>query len=293
MSCAVAAFSDESERGQALARALGAPFAPINVHRFPEGETMPTVSAPASETTVLYRSLDRPNRKLADLLLAADAFRRAGVRRLILVAPYFCYLRQDAVFAPGQPLSRDVIGPLIGTRFSAVITVQAHLHRTSDLAAALGTRALNLSPIEPLAAALPEEDRPIIVGPDVESKPWVEAWARRLAGRAVVLHKTRRSDDQVSVERPPMDVAGRSVVIVDDVASSGGTLARAAALVHKAGASSIDVAVVHALTSGPATQRILNAGARRIVSTDSVPHPTNVAKLAPMLADAVRQALAA
>lgn len=292
MNLSVAAFAHDAGVARDLARALGVALETVLVHRFPDGETMPVVGYPASETTVVYRSLERPNIKLVDLMLAADAWRRAGARRLILVAPYFCYLRQDAVFAPGEPLSRDVIAPLIGRRFDAVITVQAHLHRTPDLAATLGTRAINLSPIEPLAAALPGYDHPLIVGPDVESAAWAKAWARQLGGEAIVLCKTRSGDREVGVEAPGADFAGRSVVIVDDIASSGETLAQAAALALRGGAATIDVAVAHALMGLDATRRLRECGVGHIVSTDSVRHPTNAAKLAPILADAVREVLA-
>ena len=294
MSVSIAHFADEAAPAQRLADALAAPLAPVTTHRFPDGEIMPRVAAPASPVTVVYRSLDRPNEKLVELLLAADAWRRAGARQLILVAPYLCYLRQDAVFAPGEPLSRDVVAPLIGARFDAVVTVQAHLHRTADLAAALGTRACNLMAVEPLAAALPAYDAPpLVIGPDAESATWAGAWARRLAGEAASLRKTRRSDRDISIEMPAIAVAGRPMVIVDDVASSGQTLERAVALARSAGAATIDVAVVHALMDDEATQGLMRAGARRIVSTDSVAHPTNAAPLAATLAGAVRQMIEA
>jgi len=289
MSLSVACFPDEFAPAQRLAGALGAPLAPVTVHAFPDGETMPRVAAPGAATTVAYRSLDRPNAKLVDLLLAADAWRRAGAERLILVAPYLCYLRQDAVFATGEPLSRDVIAPLIGSRFDGVVTVQAHLHRTPDLARALGTPACNLLADDPLADALPAyESPPLIVGPDAESAPWAAAWARRLAGEATTLKKTRRGDRDVSIETPVARIAGRPVVIIDDIASSGETLERAVELARRAGAASIDVAIAHALMDVAATRRVVRAGARRIVSTDSVRHATNGAELAPLLAKAVR-----
>jgi len=290
VSVSVAHFADEAAPARRLAEALEAPLAPVTTHRFPDGEILPRVSAPASPVTVVYRSLDRPDEKLVELLLAADAWRRAGARQLILVAPYFCYLRQDAVFKPGEPLSRDVIAPLIGARFDAVVTVQAHLHRTADLAATLGTRACNLLAVEPLAAALPKYDTPpLVIGPDAESAPWAAAWARRLGGESASLRKTRKGDRDVSEELPAVAIAGRPVVIVDDVASSGRTLERAVALAHGAGAATIDVAVVHALMDEAATRRVRRAGAGRIISTDSVAHPTSAAPLAAILAGAVRQ----
>lgn len=289
MAYCVTAFPDEFDAGGRLAVSLGAAFAPVQVHRFPDGETMPVVAPPTQDAVVVYRSLDRPNGKLIELLLAADALRRAGARRLILVAPYFCYLRQDAVFAPGEPLSRDVIAPMLGARFDAIITVQAHLHRTADLSSVTGIPSFNLSAIDPLSAALPSyASPPLIVGPDEESAPWVEAWARRLAGEALTLAKSRRGDRTVEVRASaPIDASGRAVLIVDDVASSGETLEQAVALMHQAGAASIDIAVAHALMTADDTARLLGADVRRIVSTDSVRHSTNAARLAPFLADAV------
>lgn len=294
MTLAVASFADEAAPAGRLAEALGAPAQAVRTHRFPDGEIMPRVIAPAAETTVVYRSLDRPDAKLIELLLAADAWRRAGARKLILAAPYFCYLRQDAVFAPGEPLSRDVIAPLIGARFDGVVTVQAHLHRTADLAAALGTPAENLWAIDPLASALPAYPAPpLVIGPDAESAAWAQAWARRLGGDAVSLAKTRADDRSVTVAAAsPLLAAGRPAVIIDDVASSGETLFQAAELAAAAGAASIDVAVVHALMDEAATSRLTGAGVRRIVSADGVAHPTNAAALAPLLADAVKRMLA-
>jgi ribose-phosphate pyrophosphokinase len=295
MSLAVACFPDEAAPAGRLAAALGAPLTPVTPHCFPDGETMPRVGAPAAEVTVVYRSLDRPNEKLVDLMLAADAWRRAGARTLLLVAPYFCYLRQDAVFEPGEPLSRDVIAPLIGARFDGLVTVQAHLHRTWDLTQTLGTPACNLWPVEPLACALPRYDaRPLVIGPDAESAPWIRAWARRLRGDAVSLTKTRTGDRDVVVAEPPAAlVQGRPVVLIDDIASSGETLARAAEAAGRAGAASIDVAVAHALMTPEATARVRQAGARTIVSTDSIAHPTNGAPLAAILAEAVSHMLEA
>ena len=287
MTPTVACFDDETEPAGRLALALGAPLAPVRLHRFPDGESLPVVATPASGTVIVYRSLDHPNAKLIELLLAADAWRRAGAGRLILVAPYFCYLRQDAVFAPGEPLSRDVIAPLVGAGFDAVVTVQAHLHRTHDLGAVLGKPARNLWAVDPLADALPVyASPPLVVGPDAESAPWSEAWARRLGGEAVTLTKVRTGDRRVAISGD-ISAAGRPVLIVDDVASSGETLRQAIDLTRTAGAATIDVAIVHALLGPRALRRLRDAGARSIVSTDSVRHPTNAAHLAPLLAQAV------
>ena len=282
-------FADEAAETGRLAQALGVAAAEIGLHRFPDGESLPTVPQGA-RSVILYRSLHHPDDRLVPLLLAADAYRRAGVERLVLVAPYFCYLRQDAVFKPGQPLSRDVVGRLLGEAFDRLVTVQAHLHRTPDLGAALGTAADNLSVAADLAALFASGlERPLVVGPDVESRPWVEAAADRLRADWTTFDKVRHGDEDVRLTLgAAVDVKDRSVLLMDDVCSTGGTLAGAIARLVQAGATSVDVAVAHALFGADVEARLRKAGARRIVSSDSVPHPTNALPLSGVLAAALR-----
>lgn len=284
------AFPDEAAPAGRLAEALGVGLGVIDIHPFPDGETLPTVPG-ADRTTVIYRSLDRPDPKLMPLLLAADGARRAGAERLVLVCPYLCYLRQDAVFAPGQPVSRDVICGLLGRAFDRVVTVDAHLHRTKDLSAVMGVRADDLSAAGPLADALRGE-LPVVIGPDSESAPWGRRIADRLGAELLVFEKARGGDRQVRLTAPDLSkVKGRRAVIVDDVASSGATILAAAAELRRAGAASIDVGVVHVLFAPDVGERMKAAGVTRIVSTDSVAHPTNAASLAGLLADALKEEL--
>ncbi len=95
-----------------LAARLGLPLHEIALHRFPDGEIRVTVG-PAASTTIIYASLDQPNDKLIALLFAAEALRRAGAKRLVLVAPYLCYMRQDAAFGAGEAISQRAVGRLI------------------------------------------------------------------------------------------------------------------------------------------------------------------------------------
>lgn len=289
MSLMVQAFAEDEAPARRLADALGAELALVALHAFPDGETLPTVPKPAS-TVLLYRSLDRPNPKLVPLLQAADALRRAGASRLVLVAPYLCYLRQDAVFASGQPLSRDVVLPLLGARFDRVVTVDPHLHRTGDLSAVLGTPATVVSAGEVLAEAVGGAGAPVVVGPDIESEPWAAAVAGPLGAPHLSLRKRRLGDREVVLDLPDgLSLAGRRVILVDDICSSGATLALATARMLEKGAATVEIAVTHALFDAATEARLRAAGAARIVSTDSCAHPTNAAPLAPRLAGALAQ----
>jgi len=285
----VQAFADQAAPAQALAAALDLPFRALTLHRFPDGEVMPVAPASA-DTVIVYCSLDHPNERLIALFLACDAWRRMGARRLVLAAPYLCYMRQDSVFAPGEPLSRDVICGLLGARFDRVLSVDAHLHRTPRLADAFGgTPAQDVSAAGPLAQALAGPARPLVVGPDAESAPWAGRIAGHLGGEALMFRKIRRGDARVQLEAPDLAaVRGRAVMLVDDICSSGATLVSAAQRLREAGAETIDVGVVHALFTPETEARLRAAGVRRIVSTDSVLHPSNRAPLAGILAEALR-----
>ncbi len=285
------AFTDEAQPARALAEALGVECRLVDVHVVPDGEVLPTAPETAP-TTIVYRSLARPGDKLIPLLLACDAWRRAGARRLVLVAPYLCYLRQDSVFAPGQPISQKVIGELLGDRFDRIVTVDAHLHRTPDISAIFPqTSATNLSAAPVIAAwlqrACPAVD--LVIGPDVESEPWVRQVATLLGAEHRLFAKTRLGDSDVHLAlQNPADVAGRTAALVDDICSSGGTLIKAAEALKAAGVRDIVACVTHALFDAETERKLRAASVSLIASTESVIHPTNAVSLAPLLANALR-----
>jgi len=128
----------------------------------------------------------------------------------------------------------------------------------------------------------------MLLGPDAEAAQWVAAAARSHAFDHGVCSKQRHGDREVHVTLPDMAFAGRQVVLIDDVASSGRTLAVAAAQLLAAGASSVDVAVTHALFADDALQTVRAAGVGEVWSTDCIAHPSNAVGVAPMLAQALR-----
>jgi ribose-phosphate pyrophosphokinase len=275
-----------------LASRLSVPMYEIALHRFPDGELRVTVG-PAAPTTIIYAALDRPNDKLLAILFAAEALRRAGARRLILVAPYLCYMRQDAAFQKGEAISQKVIGRLLAGIVDRVITVNAHLHRAVDIKSVFpGIEADNLSAVPAIADALRAAGLDlgtVVVGPDEESRPWVIDLASRLGVAHAVAQKTRRSDRSVEIEfADPEMVAGRPVFLVDDIVSSGGTLMACAKALAAAGAVSIDAVVTHALFSPELASEFVKNGIRSVRSTHSVPHPTNAIPLDEIIAAALR-----
>ena len=285
-------FEDEAGPANAFAAEAGLEAQQVTRHRFPDRElrlTLPFTEGEIPRQLVVYRSLDRPNEKLVELLLIARHARQQGVQSLILVAPYLAYMRQDIAFNPGEIVSQKIVGGFLGELFDGVVTVDPHLHRIERLEQAIPIpHAVALSGA-PILAELVAQQRqhPLLMGPDAESAQWVEAAAARQGFDHGVCSKVRHGDRQVEVKLPAMDVTGREVVLLDDVASSGRTLARAAEQLLAAGARSVDVAVTHALFADDALEVIRRAGVGQVWSTDCIAHASNAISMAPALAEAV------
>lgn len=272
-----------------LAQRLGARYGDVAVHRFPDGESLVRLPPDLPGHVVLCLSLDHPNGRLVELELAAATARELGAETLTLVAPYLCYMRQDKAFHPGEAVSQRIVGALLGRRFDALITVDPHLHRTHTLAAAIPVRrAVALSAAPVMTAWLEQRsDAPLLIGPDEESSQWVSAIANPAGLDYGIALKTRLGDREVRVELPDVPAAGRDVVLVDDVASTGQTLVAAAREVRARGAASIAVLVTHALFVDDAEMRLREAGVTEICSSDSIPHPSNRLHLDEIIAAAL------
>ena len=139
MTCAVVGFAENGTASERLAQALDAPHSLVNVRQFPDGESLVRVE-PAPATTLLYRSLDHPDNKLVEILLAASALRDNGATKVVLIAPYLAYMRQDAAFHLGEAVSQRVIGKLLAANFDALLALDPHLHRTHSLSAIMPGR---------------------------------------------------------------------------------------------------------------------------------------------------------
>jgi ribose-phosphate pyrophosphokinase len=285
-------FADQADAAGRLGEALSMRCAPIETRRFPDGETLLRLPVPLPARALLFCTLASPDVRLVEVMLAACTAREHGVAHLTLVAPYLCYMRQDMAFRPGEAISQRIVGGFLGGLFDAVVAVDPHLHRIERLEQAVtgGARAVALTAAAELGAfvarTVPDA---VLVGPDVESSQWVAAVATHARRPHAVFAKTRHGDREVDVVAdggPPL--AGRPVVLVDDIASSGRTLLQAARVCLAAGAASVDAIVTHALCGPDDLRALHDGGVGRLWSTDSLPHPSNAVRLAPLLADGLR-----
>lgn len=284
-------FADEQHQARRLADALALPLDVIQLHRFPDGESRITLPPSSPEEVVLYRSLDHPDAKLVELMLAVRAARELGVQRIILVSPYLCYMRQDMAFHPGEAVSQKIVGRFLADLVDAVVTVDTHLHRISRLDEAIPlNQAINVSATRLLGRFVADQvpAEALLLGPDAESRQWVEQVARLGDYAFGVAEKERRGDRDVVIHLPAMTYDGRHVVLVDDMISSGHTLAETARRLYEAGAKQVDALCTHALFDASVADLLRDAGITTLWSSDSVTHPSNAVQLAPLLAETIR-----
>lgn len=286
-------FEDEHDSALRLAKAADLALLVIERHRFPDGELKLRLPEALPAHVVILRTLNDPNEKLVELLLAAHTARSLGATHLTLVTPYLAYMRQDIAFQPGEAISQRIIGHFLADLFQAVITVDPHLHRVATLQEAIPVAAENAIVLSgaPLLADLiaARRNNPLLVGPDEESAQWIALAASRHGFDHAVCRKVRNGDRAVHIALPELAVLGRQVVLLDDVASTGHTVAQAARLLLAAGATCVDVAVTHALFAGDALQVMQAAGVGDVWSTDCIAHPSNAISMAAPIAQALRQ----
>ena len=284
-------FPEDAATAERAAQAAGLTAQAIERHRFPDGELRLKLPAALPARGVVWRTLADPNEKLVELLLVAQAARTLGAQHLTLVAPYLAYMRQDIAFHPGEVVSQRIVGRFLADLFDAVLTVDPHLHRVATLQEAVPVAQAVVLSGAPVLADWLQQRHPdaLLIGPDEESLQWVAQAAARHGWDHAVCRKQRHGDRAVSIELPDLPLRGRAVVLMDDVASSGHTLAEAARALLAAGAASVDVAVTHALFAEGALALVKAAGVGEVWSTDCIAHPSNAVSMVPALATALRQ----
>lgn len=278
-----------------LGAALGVEPGGLELRAFPDGESyVRLLDDPRGRDVVVLCDLSHPDPKLLPLLLLCDAARELGAARVGLVAPYLPYMRQDTRFHPGEAVSSRSLGRLLSRAVDWVVTVDPHLHRHASLDEVLSVPSRVVPAAPAIAAWIRREvPRPLVVGPDEESGQWVAAVAAQAGAPHAVLAKVRSGDREVRLSLPDLSAwRERTPVIVDDIVSTARTMAGAVARLREAGLAAPVCVGVHALFCGDALTALQAAGPARVVTCDTVPHPTNAIDLAAPLGAAVRELLA-
>ncbi|RLI06862.1 ribose-phosphate pyrophosphokinase [Candidatus Bathyarchaeota archaeon] len=283
------------ELGARIAEVLGVEAVGMSYKVFPDGESYVRFDGSVEgETVAIIQSTYPPQDKhLLELCLLADTARDLGARRVVAVVPYLAYARQDRRFMPGEAVSIRTVGRLLrASGVDKLITVDAH---SDEALRALGLEAVNISAVDLLARYMVEEKGlggAFALAPDRGALSLAERASRTLGDGFGWLQKERsRITGEVKVEEKALDVSGRTVIIFDDMISTGGTVIAALDVLKKQGASRVYAACTHPLLVKDALKKILASGCDGVVGTDSVPSPVSVVSVASLLARELRDEL--
>ncbi|MFZ5876700.1 MAG: ribose-phosphate pyrophosphokinase [Nitrospirota bacterium] len=284
------------DMGARVASAVAGEDAKTVVRRFPDGETYVRFETEVRDRdVVIVADLAVPDDKIIPLLWVAATAKDLGAARVGLTAPYLPYMRQDARFQPGEGVTSRYFARVMSSHVDWLVTVDPHLHRyrSLDEVYAIPSRVVSAAPV--LARWIEGNvQEPLLIGPDAESGQWVRAVADAVGAPHVVLTKTRAGDHDVRVEAPNLrEYRNRSPVIIDDVISTGSTLAEAARLVRGQGLAAPVCVAVHAVCSGNAYDRVMAAGCRAVATCNTVPHASNAIDVSGPLSDGIRSLLSA
>ncbi len=278
-----------------LVRHLGADASHLETRRFPDEETyLRYAMDPKDRDVVLVCGLERPDAKILPLIFAADTARDLGARSVGLVAPYLAYMRQDRRFHSGEAVTSRSVGRLLSQCFDWLVTVDPHLHRYHALSEVYSIPADALHASSVISGWIKDHVKgAVLIGPDSESEQWVSAVARNAGATYAVLQKTRLGDRDVTVQLP--EISGLSQlrpVLVDDIISSGRTMLAAIQQIKPLTPFAPLCIGVHGIFADNSDKLLADAGAE-IVTSNTIPHPSNRIDVSVLLASAVTQRLSA
>jgi len=259
----------------------------LSIKYFPDGESLVTIQSEVkNHEVILVCNLDRADEKMMPLLCFVKTAKALGAKKVTLVAPYLGYMRQDKRFHPGEAISSVIFADFLSTFVDHIITLDPHLHRHSSLDKlyAIPTTTLHAAPS--IAEWIRDNIKnPLIIGPDQESKQWVQAIAQQAKVPFITAKKVRHSDTNVTITLPDLTrYKEETPVLVDDIISTATTMIETIKTMEARRPICIGI---HAIFANNAYSELTKAGAAQIVTTNALAHETNKIDITPLFANAL------
>ncbi len=286
------------ELAQKIANKLGIELGDLTIRRFADGE----VHAKANQSVrgcdaFIVQSCQTPvNDHLMELLVIIDSFRRASVRRVTVVMPYFCYSRQDKKLKPREPVTAKLVANLLTTAgANRVLTMDLHSGQIMGFFD-IPVDHLYSGPI--IAGHIKENiplDNAVVVSPDVGGVTRARALAEVLGTPIAIIIKRRPEPNRAEVTEIIGDVAGKTAIMFDDMIDTGGSIISGAEALLARGTSEVYAACAHGLLSGDAVARLAASPIKKLIMTDTIPLPPGadgkiaVVSVSELLADAIQR----
>jgi len=290
------AGSSNPELAKEIAKLLSIPVGDVVLGRFPEGEIQVQIrdNIRGKDVFIVQPTCTPPNESLMELLILIDAARRASAMRITAVLPFFGYARQDRKDRPRVPITAKLVANLIvSAGANRVLTVDLHAGQIQGF---FDIPVDHLYSIAVLGNYFKKKKlkNVVVVSPDVGGIKMARGYAKLFGSDLAIVDKRRENAAETHVMHIIGSVAGKNVVLVDDLISTGGSIVEAAKALKENGAKDIYACIVHPVLAGKAVERIRKSVIKELVVTNSIPlsKDKKISKIkqlsiAPLLADAI------
>ena len=292
----VFAGTSNPEFAKRVAKHLSLPLSAAEIKTFSDGEISVQISESVrgKDVFIIQSTCAPANVNLMELLILTDALRRSSASTITAIMPYFGYARQDRKAAPRVPITAKLVANMIQTAgIDRVVTIDLHAGQIQGF--------FDI-PVDNLYGSIIFNDyvkaknlkNPIIASPDIGGVARARSFAKLLGVDMVIVDKRREKANESEVMNIIGDVAGKDVILVDDMIDTAGTIVKAAEVLKKKGATSVMACCTHPVLSGPAYERIAKGELDELIVTDTIPlKETNekikVLSVAPVFAEVIRR----
>ncbi|MEI8140531.1 MAG: ribose-phosphate pyrophosphokinase [bacterium] len=281
---------------QNIADSLGIPLGKAMVSRFPDGETAVKIleNVRGRDVFIVQPTCHPPNETLMELLIMVDALRRASAARITAVMPFYGYARQDRKDQPRVPITAKLVANiLVAAGTSRLLTMDLHAQQLQGFFD-IPVDHLYASPVIAKYLIDKKLGKLVVVSPDTGGLKMAHAYSEMLGAGLAIVAKQRKGPSEVEALTMVGDVRGCNCVLVDDLATTAGTLTTAARILKENGAENIYAAVSHAVLTDVGVERLKNSQIKELVVTDTVPlmantngFPVTVLSVAGLLGEAI------
>lgn len=273
--------TSHQELGEEICRVLGISSGLCEVSSFADGETQVKLleDVRGLDCFIVQPTCPPVNETLMELLVMVDALRRASARRITAVVPYYGYARQDRKHEGRVPITAKLVANLLTTAgVDRMLCMDLHAQQIQGFFD-IPLDHLISKPVIVNYLRKKELDNIVVIAPDVGSVKMADGYAKALRGSLAIIEKRRKNDVEIEHGHVIGSIRDKNAIIVDDMISTAGSMASAITIAKEEGATSVTVAAAHGLFVGPAWERLAQANADEIITTNTLPQ--NLEKVSP------------
>jgi len=269
-----------------LCRELKASYVKKITKRFPDDELYIQILDNINKKHVIIIQTTYSDQKIVELFLLQNAVKEAGAKEITVVIPYFGYARQDTKFKEGEAISAKAMAELISLNADKIITVDPHKEHILKF---FTKTSISCSAIPEIAKYLKNKKNiDMVLAPDKGALDRAKQASKIIKCDFDHMEKTRIDGATVQIKPKNLDARNKNVAIIDDIISTGGTMAKSIKELKKYGAKKVYAVCTHGLFADNADKKLMSAGCNEIISTDTIENKFSKVKIAPLIAQLIR-----